>query len=69
MKKQALNKDKVLNLQQLAQVSGGRAQDHAAPMDWSTMSRGCNTGLNINKKMARGAMTPELTRNSHIEQK
>ncbi|MCS4309572.1 hypothetical protein M2404_003949 [Rheinheimera pacifica] len=43
MKKQALNKDKVLNLQQLAQVSGGRAQDQAAPMDWSTMSRGCNT--------------------------
>ncbi|KUM52175.1 hypothetical protein [Rheinheimera sp. EpRS3] len=43
MKKQELSKDKVLNLQQLAQVSGGRLQDQVAPLDWSTMSRGCNT--------------------------
>ena len=41
MKKQSLSKDKVLNLQQLAQVSGGRMQDQAAPMDWSTESNNC----------------------------
>jgi hypothetical protein len=41
MKNQDINKDKVLNLQQLEQVSGGRISDQVAPMDWSTMSRGC----------------------------
>ncbi|MDP5135872.1 hypothetical protein [Rheinheimera baltica] len=41
MKKQDLNKDKVLNLQQLTQVSGGRISDDVAPMDWSTMSNNC----------------------------
>ncbi len=41
MKNQDINKDKVLNLQQLEQVSGGRISDQVAPMDWSTMSRAC----------------------------
>lgn len=39
MKNQDMNKFKVLNLQQLAQVSGG--QKDAQAMDWSTQSNNC----------------------------
>lgn len=43
MNNQKLDKSKVLNLQQLEQVSGGRAQDVVSPMDWSTSSNNCGT--------------------------